>query len=92
MKTKIEDILKEVAFETINITKGTELILNITKEFYKQELLVTWIYGGYNEWCRINQYNSENTENWKNYNENLKPRIQHQIDIEKLQTKKKHRY
>ena len=82
MKTKIEDILKEVAFETINITKGTELILNITKEFYKQELLVTWIYGGYSEWCRINEYNSEDPENWKNYNENIKPRIQHQLDIE----------
>jgi hypothetical protein len=92
MIDEIKEVLNKVSLKSLSTKKGTELILNITKEFYKQELLVTWIYGGYSEWCRINKYDSENTENWKNYNENIKPRIQHQLDIEKLQTNKKPRY
>ena len=92
MKDEIKEVLNKVSLKSLSTKKGTELILNITKEFYKQELLVTWIYGGYSEWCRINEYDSENTENWKNYNENIKPRIQHQLDIEKLQTNKKPRH
>ena len=71
MEEKIQEILNKVSLKSLSTKKGTELILNITKEFYKQELLVTWITGGYTEWCSINEYDSQDTENWKNYTKNL---------------------
>ena len=67
MEEKIQEILNKVSLKSLSNKKGTELILNITKEFYKQELLVAWITGGYAEWCRINEYNSEDPKHWKNY-------------------------